>query len=314
MSVKTPVFAFDTPVLGEEANVPADLLSLATEIENVIKALEVKRLKTAGAGDDKKLLIVDATGVPNWRAMSGDATISNLGALTIANEAVNAAKILALTITEAKLAGESVGTAKIVALAVNASKLAAEAVETAKLQNLAVTEAKLAGEAVGTAKIKALAVTEAKIAELAVTTSRIANLAITEGKLADGAVSSRKFKPTSGEITPSAGLVLTEAYVLIPGMKLEITPPVASVLFLNVTLQGSGSEHCRGQYWLDGVEKDFLLMSSAFASIMGSSTFRIPLTAAEHTIEIRAKKFGAGACTIANAAGWTRMNYVLVSS
>src|SRR5215469_7683597 len=99
MTVKTPHFNWQAPVLGEEADIPADLLRLATEIEEDLHSLAVSELGTAGAGDAKKLLIVNSTGAPVWRALSGDATISETGALTIANEAVNTAKILALAIT-----------------------------------------------------------------------------------------------------------------------------------------------------------------------------------------------------------------------
>ena len=213
MSVKTPVFLFDVPVLGEEANVPADLLSLATEIENVIKALEVKRLKTAGAGDAKKLLIVSNTGEPVWRAMSGDATISELGVIEIGGEKVSTPELAALCVTEAKVALEAIGTGTLKALAVTAAKLAAECVETGKIKNLAVTAAKIANET------------------------------ITEEKLATGAAGSRIMKPTSGRVGVASEAEINSEVDLEVG-KLELTPAVQSKvlliadLLLNVTEAG----------------------------------------------------------------------------
>jgi hypothetical protein len=149
----TPVFGWDTPILGEEANVPADLASLALDVENTVKALEPKRIATAGAGDSAKLLIVDGTGAPAFKAMSGDATITNLGALAIGAEKVVNAMLGALSVTATKIGAEQVETTKVKALAVTAAKLAEEAVETIKLQNLAVTEAKLANLAVALGKL-----------------------------------------------------------------------------------------------------------------------------------------------------------------
>lgn len=163
-------------------------------------------------------------------------------------------------------------------------------------------------------QIKANAVGANELAANSVETTEIKDGAVNENKILDGNVTSRKYKPTNGQLEPSANLILTESYVLIPGMKLEITPAVPSILFINVQLGGSGSELCRGQYFLDGVEKDFLLMNSSSSNISGSANFRVPLTAALHTIEIRAKKFGAGSCEITKTSGWTRMIYQLVAS
>lgn len=298
MSVKTPVFKFETPVLGEEADVPADLGSVILEVENVLKANEPKFIKTAGAGDAKKLLIVDGTGAPAFKAMSGDATISEAGALTIANEAVNAAKMLNLAITEAKLAGESVATPKIKLLAVTAATLAAEAVEEAKIKNLAVTTGKLAE----------LAVTTIKLGELAVTTAKIANLAVTEGKIADAAVTSRKVKLTEGEVTSGTAAEFAagqnnefkdlEAQV-------KLTPPVASVLHIYfdalVTVTGAGITSLICFLNVDGADVAQAslgvaqLTKEAFIAGTVQKSKRVLLTAAEHTIKLRAEKLSGTA-------------------
>lgn len=141
----TPVFGWEYPELGAEADVPVDLHELALQIEEVIKALEVKRLKTAGAGDGGKILIVKNTGEPVWLAINGDATTDAAALLTIGNEKIGTAKLQALAVTAAKLAAESVEESKIKALAVTAAKVANEAISEGKIANLAVALGKLSG-------------------------------------------------------------------------------------------------------------------------------------------------------------------------
>jgi hypothetical protein len=307
MSVKTPVFNWDVPVLGEEANVPADMLSLATEIENTLKVLEPKFLKTAGAGDAGKLLIVGATGAPAFSAMSGDATITNAGVLTVGAEKISTAKIALLAITEALLAGEAVGSAKVKDLAITAAKLAEEAVETIKIKNLAVTEAKIAALAVGTAKL--------------------AELAVTEAKIADGAVTSRKYKPTVGLIESTSNLELAVAFADVPGVKLEITPAVASILRVTAVFElevgcsvVNTEVQAIGTISLDGVDQTrratHTLKPSSVTTVSRGThpqVYHLPLTAALHTIKMRASKIlEAGAATCYKTH--TAMMYELVAS
>lgn len=286
----TPVFGFEYPELGAEADVPTDLHELELELETLLKAFPVNRLSTPEGGA-KDLLIVQAGGFAAWKAMSGDATISEAGAITIANEAVNAAKILNLAINEAKLAGESVGNAKIAALAVTATKLAAEAVETAK--------------------IKGEAVTEAKLAALAVSTAKIANLAVTEGKIADAAVTSRKHKPSHGLVKLETTTKLLAEMKEMPGMKLEITPATASILrvWFTASFGGPANTIMRALITVDGAEQAEAIEVSTPSSSeqtfnMGSMFYEIPLTAALHTIKVNARRQGvSGEAFIKKAVG-----------
>lgn len=185
---KTAHFGWQTPILEEEANVPADMKRLAEEIEAKVHLMNVEELGNAGAGDAGKLLLVGPGGVNAWKAMSGDATISSAGAVTVGAEKIGTTKMAALAVTEAILAGEAVGTAKIKALAVTAAKLAAECVEESK--------------------IKALAVSTAKLAELAVSTAKLANLCVTTEKIANGAITDEKLeKPWMlGGVTSAGGV------------------------------------------------------------------------------------------------------------
>lgn len=71
-----------------------------TEISNSA-AIAFSKLATLASGN---ILVGSAGGVPTSVAMSGDATIVASGALTIANNAITTAKILAANVTLAKLA------------------------------------------------------------------------------------------------------------------------------------------------------------------------------------------------------------------
>ena len=97
------------------------------------------------AAADGSLLLYD-TGTSTWRdaAMSGDATINDLGALTIANDAVEQAMIADDAVGADQLASSAVVEASIVNDAVTADKLASNAVVTASIVNDAVTLDKLA--------------------------------------------------------------------------------------------------------------------------------------------------------------------------
>jgi len=296
MAHVTPHFGWHTPVLAEEADVPKDMLTLAEEIEDTVHELNVEELKNAGAGDAGKLLVVGPGGINAWKAMSGDATFSSAGALTIGNEKISTLKLAALAVTEAILAGEAVSEAKIKALAVTAAKLAAASVEESKIKNLAVSTAKLA------------------------------ELCVTEGKIADAAVTSRKHKPSTGVKQGTAEfLALTEAYQDIAGTTLEITPATASYLRIWATF-GFSIQHLfasvrTGEAFgicnLDGVDQ---LAQYAHCGQVGQGTHLgshpmqtiLSLSAAKHTIKLRSKIVigGAGEGTPAGGCWGFRTHYM----
>jgi hypothetical protein len=83
---------------------------------------------------DGRIFVGSVANVATGVALSGDATIVNSGALTIADDAVTTAKII----------DDAVTTAKILDANVTAAKLASDSVETAKILDANVTLAKLA--------------------------------------------------------------------------------------------------------------------------------------------------------------------------
>ena len=162
------------------------------------------------------VLVADGSGVFQSVALSGDATISNVGALTLANDSVGSAQIEANAVTAGKLningatllSGHVIGVDEMllyddssasnvkvpmsgVASYVSAN-LSVGSVSSLKIVDGAVTTVKLASDAVTSAKIADANVTEGKLASNAVTSAKIADANVTEGKLASNAVSTAK--------------------------------------------------------------------------------------------------------------------------
>jgi hypothetical protein len=162
------------------------------------------------------VLVADGSGVFQSVALSGDATISNVGALTLANDSVGSAQIEANAVTAGKLningatllSGHVIGVDEMllyddssasnvkvpmsgVASYVSAH-LSVGSVSSLKIVDGAVTTAKLASDAVTTVKILDANVTTAKIADANVTTAKLADANVTEGKLASDAVTTAK--------------------------------------------------------------------------------------------------------------------------
>ena len=179
------------------------------------------------------VLVADGSGVFQSVALSGDATISNVGALTLANDSVGSAQIEANAVTAGKLNinGATVLSGIVVAVdemllyddssASNvkvpmsgvasyvSANLSVGSVSSLKIVDGAVTTVKLASDAVTTVKIADANVTEGKLASNAVTSAKIADANVTEGKLASNAVSTAKLADdcvTSAKLAPAVAL------------------------------------------------------------------------------------------------------------
>lgn len=328
----------ETPILGipfaegtDPADAPAMTEPLAIAVEELL--LNIPATQIVG-GAEADLLVVQGTGAAAFKAMSGDITIDKTGKASIGLLKVITGMLADLAITSSKIDNSAVITEKIANLAVTAAKIANGAIETGKLANLAVTSAILGPEAVLTEKLKNLAVTAAKIAEATITAAKLANNAvtaekiiagaITETKLGDGSVTSRKFKPTGGDVEASENLALAGAYANVPGALLKITPVVASILKVEATWDleihpNGGISQALGTLSVDGVDQEreanFLGNTINNVQLRGTKTqtYRLALTAAEHTIRMRAAKpLGAEACIC--YADDTHFTYELVAS
>ena len=116
--------------------------------------------------------------------------------------------------------------------------------------------------------------------------------------LADAAVTSRKAKLTAGIITPSTSLTLTSSYKDVAGAVLEITPDVASNLLVVAIFDFHiilGPITCLGTLKVDAIAEESRHAESTVGSGVGgdrrtvSQVYLIPLSAAAHTIQMRAK-------------------------
>lgn len=149
-------------------------------------------------------------------------------------------------------------------------------------------------------------------------TLTLANGAIVEAKVGDAAVTSRKAKLTKGVVAATGNLALGEAFADIPGAKLEITPAVASRLFITAIfyIEVTGLTHAEGTINVDGADNAahaIVYRQAEGTPIMcGSQVYEVSLTAAAHVIKMRANR---PALSSANALGThTRFMYELVAA
>lgn len=71
----------------------AELSNLDTRVSALDGAGEIELTMLENSGSAADIIVANGSKVPTYVAMSGDATISNAGAVTIANDAVDAAQI-----------------------------------------------------------------------------------------------------------------------------------------------------------------------------------------------------------------------------
>jgi len=204
---KPPDMAAVTKALAERTGVRLDALALS-------------QLAHGAAG---QLIVVQGTGAAAYKALSGDATITEAGAVTIANDAVTAAKI----------AADAVGASEIATGAVGPTELAASAVEETKIKDGAATSRKLKptiGIKQATALTPKAEVQDIPGCTLEITPSVLSFLkvtavwgmtaagvgAIVEGHLSlDGATQTRKaYRGNGGGTDAWMEVMLTQVYLL----------------------------------------------------------------------------------------------------
>ena len=158
--------------------------------------VKVRNANSSGVPSDlalatTQIMIGDGTGF-TVAALSGDVTMANTGAVTIANDAVEQAMI-----------GDD---------AVGADQLASDAVVTASIVDDAVTTDKIADDAVAAAQLASDAVVTASIADDAVTAAKLANSINTE-------ISANTAKVTNathtGDVTGATALTIADNAVTL---------------------------------------------------------------------------------------------------
>lgn len=98
------------PDASDPADVPADIAALAEAVDGKLDDIDASQITGATSG---QILVADSSGVVTPRTASGDVTVSNTGATTIGNGAVNAAKLGSGAVTTAKLDDSAVTSGKI---------------------------------------------------------------------------------------------------------------------------------------------------------------------------------------------------------
>ncbi|MBP8959280.1 MAG: hypothetical protein KBG40_02515 [Bacteroidales bacterium] len=159
---------------------------------------EDKSIFTSSTLTNTHILVGNASNVATDVPLSGDATITNTGVLTIADNAITTNKIVDGTIITADLADNSVTSAKIVDgtiisvdladNSVTSAKIVDEDVQTVDLANMSVTTDKIAADAVTTSKILDANVTTSKLADGSVTNAKLGLDAVLTGNIKDGEV------------------------------------------------------------------------------------------------------------------------------
>lgn len=158
----------------------------------------------------------------------------------------------------------------------------------------------------------------ASIGDGKVVERHVGRAAIVAAAIKDANVTSRKAKLTAGIVGASGNLTLTNSYQDVPGATIDITPDVASVLKVTAVfgLQasvGAGDSRAEslGTINVDGVDEsrvaraklDTTASSSDELKITAAQVYFVALTAARHTIKMRAKfEVGGGTCGVADTA------------
>ena len=133
--------------LAEIANAAANTV--------IVRDANSSGVLSAKAVTNTQILIGDGTGF-TAAALSGDVTMTNAGAVTIAANAVETAMIADDQVTNAKMAGDAITGAELADDAVNSEHYTDGSIDTAHIADDQITEAKMADDAISSVQLKSL--------------------------------------------------------------------------------------------------------------------------------------------------------------
>jgi len=136
---------------------------------------------------DAELLIGNGNGF-NTEVISGDATMSNGGALTIANNAINADKLADNAVDTAALVDLNVTTGKLAQGAVTNAKMAANSVDSDQYVDGSIERVHLAADAIDGSKIDDDAVDSEHIADGAIDLAHMSANSVDSDQYVDGSI------------------------------------------------------------------------------------------------------------------------------
>lgn len=134
--------------LDEANKAVAETVGKVTTAGDMIVASGANAFSRLAVGASGRMLVSSGT-APAWVAMSGDATVTSGGVVTIANDAVTAAKIADDAVGADQIADDAVGTAQIADDAVTQDQLASDSVGGAQIQAISISSTKIQAGAVG---------------------------------------------------------------------------------------------------------------------------------------------------------------------
>ena len=138
-----------------DANVTLAKIANAAANTVIVRDANSSGVLSAKAVTNTQILIGDGTGF-TAAALSGDVTMTNAGAVTIAANAVETAMIADDQVTNAKMAGDAITGAELADDAVNSEHYTDGSIDTAHIADDQITEAKMADDAISSVQLKSL--------------------------------------------------------------------------------------------------------------------------------------------------------------
>ena len=187
----------ENSMLADDAVGADELAANAVVNASIASGAAIAHSKLASLASTK-VLVGNGSNVATGVALSGDVTMDNAGAVTIANTAVETAMIAADAVTAAKLADDAVVTANIV--------------------DANVTRAKIGNDAINGDKIADDSIDSEHYADGSIDTAHIADNAVDGDKLADDIV-------IAGALTVTGDLLVSGDSVTVNTANLNVEDP-----------------------------------------------------------------------------------------
>ena len=134
----------------------ASAVTTAKIADDAVTGAKIDFIDDSIAVTDTHIMVADGTDYNNV-AVSGDATLANDGALTIANNAITTAKINADAITGAKIADDAIDSEHYTDGSIDTAHIADDQVTYAKIQNVSTTNRILGRDSAGAGVIEEIA-------------------------------------------------------------------------------------------------------------------------------------------------------------
>ena len=106
----TPSHALRYPQGSDNPNIPLHFQNLATDVETALDDIAPDQIRNGSPG---QIIVCNSSGVPQYRALSGDATLSDSGAIEIADGAVGTNELASAAVTGQNIDNKTIGRSKL---------------------------------------------------------------------------------------------------------------------------------------------------------------------------------------------------------